>query len=157
MTIVADHLHDREPLRRTLTRLDTEIVTKHTRARENSRVKSFLDQKTPVAFLDRLRNHVADFLRYFALDCVELTHVCSGLLKKLMTDEMRTLMKHARIEGEHYVALLIMAELDSVEQRTRPGTPVPTIKHAMEAAAFLKKYIQGGEDARAVIDDYMQR
>ncbi|KAI4952089.1 hypothetical protein J4E91_003551 [Alternaria rosae] len=95
MAIVADHLHDREPLHHTLKRLDAEMVTKHTRASENSRVKSFLDEETPMAFLDRLRNHVADFPRYFALDCIELTRVCSGLLKKLMTDEMRTLMKHA--------------------------------------------------------------
>ncbi|KAI4676776.1 uncharacterized protein J4E84_009370 [Alternaria hordeiaustralica] len=159
MAIVADHLHDREPLRRTLTRLDAEMVAKHSRESKNSRIKSFLDEENPTTVLERLRNHVSDFPRYLALDCVELTRICGGLLKRFRSDEMKVLMKHAELDAAHqqYVALLIIQELDMEEYMTRPGMPVRKFAHAIEAAAILKEYIEGGEDARAAVQDYVQR
>ncbi|KAI4623901.1 hypothetical protein J4E80_003713 [Alternaria sp. BMP 0032] len=159
MAIVADHLHDREPLRRTLTRLDAEMIAKHSRESKNSRIKSFLDEENPTTFLERLRNHVSDFPRYLALDCVELTRICGGLLRRFRSDEMKVLMKHAELDAAHqqYVALLIIQELDMEEYMTRPGMPVRKVAHAIEAAAILKEYIEGGEDVRAAVKDYVQR
>jgi hypothetical protein len=156
MAIVADHLHDREPLRRTLTRLDAEMVAKHFIACGSSRVKPFLDEENPIAFLDRLRTHVDDFHQYFAIDCIELTRVCSGLLEKTRTDEMTSAMKVGHKQGAYCVALLILAELDGVDEMTRPGMPVPKTKFATEAAALLKDYIQSGENARAVVAEGVQ-
>ncbi|KAI4939653.1 uncharacterized protein J4E92_000939 [Alternaria infectoria] len=159
MAIVADHLHDREPLRRTLTRLDAEMVAKHSKENRSSRVKSFLDEENPTAFLDRLRNHVADFPRYLALDCIELTRICGGLLRRLKSDDVKILMKYGGVDEVHqqYVALLILQELDNEEYMTRPGMTVPKVTYAVEAAAILKEYIEGGEDARAAVKDYVQR
>ncbi|KAI4709472.1 hypothetical protein J4E89_005488 [Alternaria sp. Ai002NY15] len=159
MAIVADHLHDREPLRRTLTRLDAEMVAKHSRESKNSRIKSFLDEENPTTFLERLRNHISDFPRYLALDCVELTRICGGLIRRFRSDEMKVLMKHAELDPAHqqYVALLIIQELDMEEYMTRPGMPVRKVAHAIEAAAILKEYIERGEDARAAVKDYVQR
>ena len=68
-------------------------------------------------------------------------------------------MKYGGVDEVHqqYVALLILQELDNEEYMTRPGMPVRKVAHAIEAAAILKEYIEGGEDALAAVKDYVQR
>jgi hypothetical protein len=91
--IVADYVHDRETMQRTLMRADAEMVAQQPASSKRARVKSFIDNDTPVAFLERLSHSVAHFEQYFATDTVELTRICGGLFAKMETDNVRQMYR----------------------------------------------------------------
>ncbi|KAA8622733.1 hypothetical protein PtrV1_04039 [Pyrenophora tritici-repentis] len=146
MAIVADHLHDREPLRRTLFRLDEEMVAQESKATGRSNTKSFLENSDPIAFLERLRDQVKHFNLHFAADYYGPVRTCGGLFETMVPDDEQ--QKGHSVQNpataDLCAVLSILGELAVLSERARPGTPAEKSPVATHIAGVLKNYIQGG-------------
>ena len=149
MTIVADYLHDREPLRHTLHRLDTEMVVQESKSAGSSRTKSLLKSSNPITFLEHLHHDVAHFEQYFAVDYVELSRICGRLFSTMTTDEMQERVKRAAFPAEKCIAVMyaVLQNLVAASETALPGTPAAAeLPQATHIARVLKIYMQGDMD-----------
>jgi hypothetical protein len=160
MAIVADYMHDREPLRRSLLRIDAEMVAQQPPATKRTNTKSFLDDGDPIAFLERVRDHIAHFDQYFSMDYIEIMRICAGLFAKMETDGVRRIYEVCGKKDEHKggfsLAIITLNELANVSVATRPGKTVPRVQLAVDAAAVLKEYVSGKMDAKDVYIDHIR-
>jgi hypothetical protein len=160
MAIVADYTHDREPLRRTLLRIDAEMVAQQSPATKRTNTESFLDDGDPIAFLERVRDRITQFDQYFSMDYIEIMRICAGLFAKMETDGVRRIYKVCGTKDEHKgvfsLAIIMLKELANVSMATRPGKPISRVQLAVDAAAVLKEYVSGKMDAKDVYIDHVR-
>lgn len=101
MVILANYLHEKDTLRRTLLNLDTELVLQADQKKAeqgasgtfdpgNKRrtVKSFIDIGL-VAFLQELETGLQNLEPYFALDTIGLSRICRALFLKMDSRELQ--------------------------------------------------------------------
>jgi hypothetical protein len=155
MANVADYMHDRQPLRRTLLRIDAEMVAQQPPATKRTNTKSFLDDGDPIAFLERVRDHIAHFDQYFSMDYMEIMRICAGLFAKMETDGVRRIYEVCGKKDEHKGGFSLN-ELANVSVATRPGKTVPRVQLAVDAAAVLKEYVSGKMDVKDVYIDHIR-
>jgi hypothetical protein len=152
MSILADYVHDKETLPRTLYRMDSEMVTQASRtpvessaAKARGSVKSYLDEFGPITFLDELAKHMRQLDRYFATGAIELSRTSNALFEKFRsTDEfsMYDTMALPINGGFESLSMMLHWRIEADKGVSGAGEIADTI--ARKAAAILHEYIQAG-------------
>ncbi|RMZ70610.1 CFEM domain-containing [Pyrenophora seminiperda CCB06] len=146
MAIVADYLHDREPMRGTLLRLEKEMAAQDSKVSGHSHTKSLLDSDC-VAFLEHIHDDVAHFQQYFETDYYDLVRICGGLLSSYVPRDIQTQIQGSwSVNANECLVFTIMTELSQFSRPVRLGVPAEKHPLATHVAGFLKEYIQGSLD-----------
>lgn len=170
MSIFADHVHDREPLIRTLYRADTEMVMQASRTSrkqgsnssaaprtKKQPIKSFIDDPGPLAFLKQLQKHSQIFDRCFSTDYVEMTRICQTLFQKILTAEMLCAIREVGpldaeelpVEAQEGACTMFILKQLAIADHLRESLPSSAVRRISapfteRAASVLNEYIQAG-------------
>jgi hypothetical protein len=132
MGILADYLHEKETLRRTMYRMDTELSS------------PTLD-RNPTAFLGDLEFHFSRFKRCFVIDGMKLTRVCRQLFKRTECPELGHMYARVEVETKDgvnsmFVILFALAEAGLKVTKGLAGAL------ARKAPGVVEEYIDAGAE-----------
>lgn len=148
MSILSDYLHHKEDIRRTLYRMDNEMVAQAERElvgfngpKSRSPIKSYLKDSGHIAFLNTLEVHMREIDRVFATDGIELSRTCTALFEEITlnsTFQLSTLTGRPD-DGFSCLAMMLRRFVDA-DQGVR-GAKEDAESVAGTAVGVLKKHI----------------